>query len=77
MLQKSCSSRSRFLARALRIGETRHRPLYPREARERGRWPLTNPVPVRDLRAARTLIADGKRIVAERRASKLLGELGG
>ena len=51
-------------------------PLDPRE-RGPGRWPLTNPVPVRDLRAARDLLADGKRIVAERRASKLLRELNG
>jgi hypothetical protein len=47
---------------------------YPREARERGRWPL-NPVPVRDLKAARDLLADAKRLIAEDRASKLLREL--
>jgi hypothetical protein len=48
---------------------------YPREARER--WPLNPIPPVRDLRAARDLIAQAKRIVAEERASKLLRELGG
>ena len=52
-------------------------PPYPREARERDRWPLTTPVPVRDLRAARDLITQAKRIVAERRASRLLRELNG
>ena len=46
-------------------------PPYPRE-RERGRWPLTTPVPVRDLRQVRDLLADAKRITAEDRASKLL-----
>ena len=52
-------------------------PPYPRERDNRGRWPLTIPVPVRDHRAARDLIAQGKRIIAEDRASKLLRELNG
>ncbi|HZZ25517.1 MAG TPA: hypothetical protein VFE60_24510 [Roseiarcus sp.] len=51
-------------------------PQYPRE-RERGRWPLNPVPPVRDLRAVRALIADGKRLIAERRASRLLHELNG
>ena len=52
-------------------------PPYPREARERARWPLTIPVPVLDHRAARDLIAHGKRLLAEDRAYRLLRELGG
>lgn len=48
---------------------------YPREAG--GRWPLTSSVPVRDLRAARDLLADARRLIAEDRASKLLRELNG
>jgi hypothetical protein len=51
-------------------------PPYPRE-RERERWPLNPVPPVRDLRQARDLLADAKRIIAERRASRLLHELGG
>jgi hypothetical protein len=51
-------------------------PPYPREARERGRWPLTTQVPVRDLRQVRDLLTDAKRLIAENRASKLLRELG-
>jgi hypothetical protein len=35
------------------------------------------PAPLTDLRQARDLIAQGKRIAAERRASKLLRELNG
>jgi hypothetical protein len=45
-------------------------PQYPREARERG-WPLTAPVPLHDLRAARDLREAGKRLIAEQRASRL------
>jgi hypothetical protein len=47
---------------------------YPREARE---WGRREAIPAPDHRAVRALIADGKRIVAERRASRLLRELNG
>jgi hypothetical protein len=57
--------------------EKRAKPAFPYPHQDRGRWPLTNPVPLRDLRATRDLIADGKRIVAEQRASRLLRELNG
>ena len=52
-------------------------PQYQRETRERGRWPLTTPVPVRDLGPVRDLLANAKRLIAEDRASRLLRELNG
>lgn len=57
--------------------ERRAKPAFPYPHQDRGRWPLNSVPPVRDLRATRDLIAQGKRIVADRRASKLLRELGG
>ena len=48
---------------------------YPRHSPVN--WSPREAIPAPDHRAARTLIADGKRIVAERRASKLLRELNG
>jgi hypothetical protein len=51
-------------------------PPYPRECRER-RWPLKTSVPVRDLKAAREMLNDAKRRIAERRARELLRQLEG
>jgi hypothetical protein len=57
--------------------EKRAKPAFPYPHRDRGRWPLTTPVPVRDLKPVRDLLADAKRLIAEDRASRLLRELGG
>jgi hypothetical protein len=50
--------------------EKRAKPAFPYPHQDRGRWPLTTPVPAHDQREARALIEAAKKWIAEDRARR-------